>query len=798
MEAIASLPLWLVFFMFMFLVHSSQSNSPRNLETFYPSTPIVPSTPKSPKSPPMFTPPASSSSSPPSSSSSSSKIVKAVAVTAASSVVVAVLFFFVVQNYAHKRRENNRGGGPIRDGGGDVALSGDEFSRIAGNIKGLIVDEDGLDVIYWRKLHEGEPKPRTADGKEVLENVKNEKAASVRRREPVQEVPLLRGKSSTSQSPIWQAKEEDGDGENIVLQRTQPTSVINLDNAKESVTLNHQSSPPPPPPTPPRPPPSRPPMLAIPKTEHDFAPSPPPPPPIPIKKSGPSPPPPPPKAGGFASSSKLPAKKGVAIDNEHDQSSSEGKVKLKPLHWDKVNAANIGHSMVWDKIEGGSFRFDGDLMEHLFGCVATNHRSPRKNGDSSNQTSPSPGTSTKILILEPKKSQNAAIVLRTLEVSRKELLEALHQGRGLNADTIEKLSRITPTKEEESLILAFKGDSTKLADAESFLYHLLRAVPSAFMRLNTMQFRLNYDSEITHMKEALSTLELGCKELRTRGLFVKLLEAVLKAGNRMNAGTARGNAQAFNLSALRKLSDVKSTDGKTTLLYFVVEEVVRSEGKKCLLNRNGSLSRNSSMNSARSSLNSDNETSGENREREYTKLGLAVVGGLSSEFTNVKKVASLDYEAFSKTCSTLAARVSEIRQVVAQCSNTKGGGFAREMSSFLDAAEKEIGVMEEEQNRVMELVKRTTEYYQTKSSKDKNVQPLQLFVIVRDFLDMVDQVCITIARNLQQRRTRVASPQSSSQNSPNSRPTMRFPILPPNFMSTSGSSSSSSESEGDS
>ncbi|KAK6922114.1 Formin, FH2 domain, partial [Dillenia turbinata] len=590
MEAIASLPLCLVFFMFLSIPH--KSNSPRNLETFYPFTPIVPSTPKLPFSPPIVAPQSSSSSS---SSSSSNNVVKAVAVAAASSVVVAALLFFVVQNYAHKRRENNCDGGSIRGGGADVALSCDEFSLCTGSIKGLIVDEDGLDVIYGRKLREEEPKPTSAYRKEVVEDVKNEnKEPSVRRHEYLQEVPLLRGESLTLLSLIWQGKEEDDDEESIVLQRTQPTSVINLNTQK-----THQSSPIPPPP-----------LLAIPETQQNFAPPPPPPrPPILNKKCGPSPPPPPspPKAGVLASSSKLPAaKKGVAIDNEQEQSSCEGKVKLKPLHWDKFNAANIEHSMVWDKIEGGSFR------------------SPQKNSDSSNPTSPNPGTSAKIFILEPKKSQNPTIVLRTLEVCGSKLLEALHEGRGLNADTIEKLSRITPTKEE------------------------------------AMQFRLNNDSEMTHMKEALSTLELGCQELRTRGLFVKLLEAVLKAGNQMNAGTTRGNVQAFNLSALRKLSDVKSTDGKTTLLHFVVEV-----------------------------------------------------------FADVKKAASLDDEAFSKTCSTPAAHVSEIRQVVAQCSNIKEG-----RSSFLDAAEKKMGVVKEEQNRVMVLVKRT-EYYRTKSPKDKEAQPLQ-------------------------------------------------------------------------
>lgn len=46
----------------------------------------------------------------------------------------------------------------------------------------------------------------------------------------------------------------------------------------------------------------------------------------------------------------------------------------------------------------------------------------------------------------------------------------------------------------------------------------------------------------------------------------------------MNVGTFRGGAQAFKLDTLLKLADVKGTDGKTTLLHFVVQEIIRSEG----------------------------------------------------------------------------------------------------------------------------------------------------------------------------------------------------------------------------
>lgn len=426
-------------------------------------------------------------------------------------------------------------------------------------------------------------------------------------------------------------------------------------------------------------------------------------------------------------------------------------------------------------------------MEALFGTVATNRKSPRGNGSSPT------GPPAKIFILDTRKSQNTAIVVKSLGISRKEIIDALIDGHGLNADAIEKLTKIAPTEEESSEIAAFNGDPTRLADAESFLYHLLKAVPSAFNRFNALLFRANYDLEVSNIKESLQALDSACKELRTRGLFLKLLEAVLKAGNRLNAGTARGNAQAFNLTALRKLSDVKSSDGKTTLLQFVVQEVVRAEGKRCVLNKNRSLSRTSSQSSNGGTLVFDTSVSKDDREREYMMLGLPVIGGLSAEFSNVKKAAALDYDVLVKSSSALGSQVVEIRALVMQCG--KEGGFEREMNAFLDTAELEIKVVEEEQSKVMELVKKTTDYYQAGSSKDKG-NPLQLFVIVRDFLGMVDQVCIDVARNVQKRKP-ASSAASSSSSAPESPRVFRFPKLPPNFMSDA-SKSSSSDSDSDS
>lgn len=455
------------------------------------------------------------------------------------------------------------------------------------------------------------------------------------------------------------------------------------------------------------------------------------------------------------------------------------------------------HSMVWDKIDiNGSFRFNDDRMESLFGYAANNRQPQNSNRNSSNPFD----NPSQVCLLDPRKSQNFAIVIRSLAVGHQEILDALLEGRGLGHDTLEKLSKIAPDKEEQATIASFAGDPSVLADAESFLYRLLRAVPSPFARLDAMLFQSSYEVEILHLKQSLQTLELACQELKSRGLFLKLLEAILKAGNRMNAGTARGNAKAFNLTALCKLSDVKSTDGKTTLLHFVVEEVVRLEGKRLAINRSTSIvRRSSSITSSHSDNLGDNsgvlKASWDQKEKEYTMLGLPVVGGLSSELANVKKAATIDFDALVSSCLSVSERIREIRQFLDGCAND---GFVKEMKGFLEAASEEVRVVGEEQVRTMELVRRTVEYYQPGSSRDKAGQPLQLFVVVKDFLVMFDRVCTDITRNAQKKPAAMAGRAGSAteREERQKRVVATFPNLPPRFMSENlRSSSSGSDSE---
>ncbi|KAM6580415.1 hypothetical protein CsatA_004189 [Cannabis sativa] len=493
---------------------------------------------------------------------------------------------------------------------------------------------------------------------------------------------------------------------------------------------------PPPPPLPPgtnagpRPPPPPPPKSSAP---------PPRPPQLPGGSKFARPPPPAPKHSLNASSSEE-----TDIGDEADAP----KTKLKPFFWDKV-LANPDHSMVWHQIKSGSFQFDENMIESLFGYAATDKSKTEPKKESLSQD-PSPQF---IQIIDQKKSQNLAILLRALNVTIEEVCDALREGNELPSEFVQNLLKMAPTTEEELKLRMFDGELSQLGPAERFLKALVD-IPFAFKRLEALLFMSTLQEELAITKESFETLEIACKELRNSRLFLKLLEAVLKTGNRMNDGTFRGRAQAFKLDTLLKLSDVKGTDGKTTLLLFVVQEIIRSEGIRAV--------RVAKENKSISSLKSDDllEDALQDSDEHFRSLGLQVVSGLGNELEHVKNAAALDADSLTGTIAKLGQALLKTQQFLN--SNMKSlkedTGFHQMLKSFMQNAEVDITWLQEEEKRIMALVKSTGDYFHGNAGKDEG---LRLFTVVRDFLIMVDKACKEV-REMPKRPAKVQKKETST------------------------------------
>lgn len=263
-------------------------------------------------------------------------------------------------------------------------------------------------------------------------------------------------------------------------------------------------------------------------------------------------------------------------------------------------------------------------------------------------------------------------------------------------------------------------------------------------------------------------------------MFLKLLEAVLKTGNRMNVGTFRGSAQAFKLDTLLKLSDVKGTDGKTTLLHFVVQEIIRSEGVRA-------------ARAAKEGQNLENSLSSQDSEEHYRNLGLQTVSGLGTELENVKKAAVLDADGLTGTVTKLGQELKKARDFLNSDMKKidEENGFHRTLKSFVQNAEVDILWLLEEEKRVMSMVKSTADYFHGNTGKEEG---LRLFIIVRDFLIILDKACKEVKNDPRKpnrtprKENQAATPPSEPRKAPSPDPRERlFPAIAGRRMDSSSS-----------
>lgn len=209
----------------------------------------------------------------------------------------------------------------------------------------------------------------------------------------------------------------------------------------------------------------------------------------------------------------------------------------------------------------------------------------------------------------------------------------------------------------------------------------------------------------------------------------------------MNDGTNRGDAKAFKLDTLLKLVDIKGKDGKTTLLHFVVQEIIRSEG--------GGTDTRSESQIQKSNLRFNDE--------DFRREGLQVVAGLSKELGNVKRAAGMDSDVLSSYVSKLELGLHTVRQVLQNEINITQDKFVDSMNVFLEEAVDEIARVKAEERKALSLVKEVTQYFHGDDAK-REAHPLRIFMVIRDFLSILDNVCKDVGR--MQEKTTVGSGRS--------------------------------------
>ncbi|XP_017655138.1 FH1/FH2 domain-containing protein 1 isoform X2 [Nannospalax galili] len=287
-------------------------------------------------------------------------------------------------------------------------------------------------------------------------------------------------------------------------------------------------------------------------------PPPPPPPPPPILGSCPPPPPPPPVA--------------PIPHSSPDGSALPTKRKTVKLFWRELKLAESpGHSRsrfgpcptLWASLEPVSV--DTARLEHLFESRAKDMLPSKKAGE---------GRRTITTVLDPKRSNAINIGLTTLppvHVIKAALLN--FDEFAVSKDGIEKLLTMMPTEEERQKIeeAHLANPDVPLGPAENFLM-TLASIGGLAARLQLWAFKLDYDSMEREIAEPLFDLKMGMEQLVHNATFRCILATLLAVGNFLNGSQSSG----FELSYLEKVSEVKDTVRRQSLLYHLCSLVLQT------------------------------------------------------------------------------------------------------------------------------------------------------------------------------------------------------------------------------
>eukprot|EP00026_Physarum_polycephalum_P002507 Phypoly_transcript_02514.p1 GENE.Phypoly_transcript_02514~~Phypoly_transcript_02514.p1 ORF type:complete len:872 (+),score=260.78 Phypoly_transcript_02514:121-2736(+) len=325
------------------------------------------------------------------------------------------------------------------------------------------------------------------------------------------------------------------------------------------------ASPPPPPSTPPPPPPA----LNRPPPPPPAAPPGPPPPPG--GPPGPPPPPggPPPPPG--AKGGKVPPLPGKGKAGP-TKPVVKPNVPMKSLFWERLVFApketRAANPVIWDSVSEVPLDFS-EFEKHFAQAQKKVVEKPVEDASAA-------AAKKAVSVLDSKKSNAIAIMMSKLP-DLDELIPAIEKldDNTLSQENIEALLANLPTSEDIANINAAKTPDVIFDKPEKFAL-ATASVSKISERLQCWNFMKQFEEKKKDIFVPLCHIKNACYLLKGYEPLKTILGMALAAGNYLNGGTNRGQADGFVISMLPKLADTKSGfDKNTSLLSYIVKQLYK-------------------------------------------------------------------------------------------------------------------------------------------------------------------------------------------------------------------------------
>ncbi|XP_046808498.1 formin-J-like [Lucilia cuprina] len=310
----------------------------------------------------------------------------------------------------------------------------------------------------------------------------------------------------------------------------------------------------------------------------------PPPPPPPASGSLP-PPPPPPLVPGLPPPPPIP---GVPPPPQQmscalvpQQNIPKSSTKLRMINWSKIPAHKFQNkSNIYTTIKMNDRQCKNAInfksIEELFSLQTK--KKPNKEVDQVDGCDASKKIEKgpkKLQLLDGQFSMNISIFLKQFKgYSLEDIVQLIETGdnKTMDLERLKDLVKFLQKEDGVKSVETFKGDDKLLADAERFLYLLLK-VPNFKLRIDSMILKEEYRLNLTYLEPSLNAIIQAGNDLMKSEKLKEVLGFIILLGNYVNSGGYAGNAIGIQISSLTKLTELKANKTGMNFLHKIVMEL---------------------------------------------------------------------------------------------------------------------------------------------------------------------------------------------------------------------------------
>jgi hypothetical protein len=270
--------------------------------------------------------------------------------------------------------------------------------------------------------------------------------------------------------------------------------------------------------------------------------------------------------------------------------------KVKTVFWKRLLVNELAHQhaqapplaadapkeegpvkFVWDDVE--EVPVVGAEIEKMFAAAAAPVAKPAAAAPSASAGgSAKPVEEPKVRLLDDKRFMHISIMLKKLPPLETVMKAIRTLDANQTIDQVNTMISALPTADEISSVVGTGLSESELEKPEQWVLACAR-LPQLHTRLDCWAFKLQFDELLSDMERPLHAIIEGIKCLRTSVGFRRMLGAILSAGNYLNGGSARGQADGFDISFLSVIDNTKDNEGKT-LAHFCVQLMRNKYGEQ--------------------------------------------------------------------------------------------------------------------------------------------------------------------------------------------------------------------------